>query len=146
MTWLRVAVVQPSVIFHIIIFLIFGVGVCYKVVHICFPTWGFRSNWWFKTRGTGWWNRAIFLFIIWLVWPHARFHSNSIGKMPVWGPYALVQAGPEKAVLDTHTAPSNAILGDFVAFKHPSNLQWEKQMQTTYKINFLCIFLFFILS
>ena len=47
------------------------------------------------------------------------------------------------ALLGTCTSPRDAILGVFVAFKHPSNLQLEKQMQTTYYINFLCIFLFF---
>ena len=36
------------------------------------------------------------------------------------------------ALLGTRTAPCNASLGDFVAFKHPSNLQLEKQMQTRY--------------
>ena len=36
------------------------------------------------------------------------------------------------ALLGTRTAPCDTILGDFVAFKHPSNLQPEKQMQTTY--------------
>ena len=37
-----------------------------------------------------------------------------------------------EALPGTHTAPCDAILGDFVAFKHPINLQPEKQMQTTY--------------
>ena len=36
------------------------------------------------------------------------------------------------ALLGTRTDPCDAILGDFVAFKHPSNLQPENQMQTTY--------------
>ena len=36
------------------------------------------------------------------------------------------------ALLGTRTDPCDAILGVFVAFKHPSNLQPEKQMQTTY--------------
>ena len=36
------------------------------------------------------------------------------------------------ALLGTRTAPCEAILGDFVAFKNPSNLQPETQMQTTY--------------
>ena len=34
------------------------------------------------------------------------------------------------ALLGTLTAPCDAILEDFVAFKHPSYLQPEKQMQT----------------
>ena len=34
--------------------------------------------------------------------------------------------------LATLTAPCDAILDDFVAFKHPSYLQLEEQMQTTY--------------
>ena len=41
------------------------------------------------------------------------------------------------ALLGTRTALCNAILGVFVAFK---------QMQTTYWVNFLCRFCFFILS
>ena len=36
------------------------------------------------------------------------------------------------ALLGTLTAPCDAILGDFVSFKHPSNLQSEKKMQTRY--------------
>ena len=36
------------------------------------------------------------------------------------------------ALLGTRTAECNAIFGHFVAFKHPSNLQPVKQMQTTY--------------
>ena len=36
------------------------------------------------------------------------------------------------ALLGTRTAPCDAILRNFVPFKHPSNLQPEKQMQTTY--------------
>ena len=36
------------------------------------------------------------------------------------------------ALLGTRTAPCDAILGQVVAFKHPSNLQLEKQMQTIY--------------
>ena len=32
------------------------------------------------------------------------------------------------ALLGTHTAPCDAILGDFVAFKNPSDLQPEKQI------------------
>ena len=35
------------------------------------------------------------------------------------------------ALLGTHTAPCDAILGDFVAFKYPGKLQPEKEMQTT---------------
>ena len=50
------------------------------------------------------------------------------------------------ALLGTRTAPCDVILGVFVAFKHPSNLKPEKQIQTTYLINFLCTFSFFILS
>ena len=33
------------------------------------------------------------------------------------------------ALLGTRTAPCDAILEDFVVFKHPSNLQTEKQTQ-----------------
>ena len=36
------------------------------------------------------------------------------------------------ALLGTRTAPCDAISQDFVSFKHPSYLQPEKQMQTTY--------------
>ena len=36
------------------------------------------------------------------------------------------------ALLGTPTAPRDAILGDFVAFKYSSNLQPEKQLQRTY--------------
>ena len=35
------------------------------------------------------------------------------------------------ALLGTRTAPCDVILGDFVAFNHPSKLQPEKEMQTT---------------
>ena len=51
-----------------------------------------------------------------------------------------------KALLGTRTAPCDAILGDFVAFKQPSYFQPEKQMQTTYQTKFLCKFLFLMLS
>ena len=47
----------------------------------------------------------------------------------------LARAGPEKnrtALLATRTAPCDAILEDFVAFKHPSHLQPEKQVETTH--------------
>ena len=36
------------------------------------------------------------------------------------------------AQLGTRTAPCDAVLRDFVAFKYPSDLQPEKQMQTRY--------------
>ena len=36
--------------------------------------------------------------IICPVRPLARFHCKTIEKIPVWRPYALAQAGPEKAV------------------------------------------------
>ena len=36
------------------------------------------------------------------------------------------------ALLGTRTAPCDAILEDFVAFKHLSYLQAEKEMQTTF--------------
>ena len=47
----------------------------------------------------------------------------------------------EKAVrplLGTRTAPCDAILEDSVAFKHPSYLQPETQMQTTYYVQ-ICV-------
>ena len=50
-------------------------------------------------------------------------------EIPVRGPYALARARPEKAVrplLGTRATPCDAILGDFIAFKDPSNLQPEK--------------------
>ena len=50
------------------------------------------------------------------------------------------------ALLGTRTALCDAILEDFVAFTHPSYLEPEKQMQTTYLINCLCKFLLVILS
>ena len=37
-------------------------------------------------------------FIIWPVRPRARFHCKTIEKIPVWGPYVMARAGPEKAV------------------------------------------------
>ena len=36
------------------------------------------------------------------------------------------------ALLETRTAPYDAVLEDFVAFKHPSYLLPAKKMQTTY--------------
>ena len=36
--------------------------------------------------------------IIWPVRPRARFQCKSIEKIPVWGPYVMARAGPEKAV------------------------------------------------
>ena len=36
------------------------------------------------------------------------------------------------ALLGARTAPCHAILKDFVALKHPSYLQPEKQMETTW--------------
>ena len=50
------------------------------------------------------------------------------------------------ALLGTRTAPCDEILEDFVAFKQPSYLQTEKQMQKAYQINFLCNFFLIILS
>ena len=42
------------------------------------------------------------------------------------------RAGKSRTVLlRTRTVPCDAILGDFVAFKYPSYLQPEKQMETT---------------
>ena len=80
--------------------------------------------------------------IIWPVPPHARFHCKTIGKISAWGAYASC-----RGLLGTRTAPCDAILRDFIALKHPSYLQPEKQMQTTtYEINFLCKFLLLILS
>ena len=38
------------------------------------------------------------IFIIWPIRPRARFHCKTIEKIPVWGPYAMARAGPEKAV------------------------------------------------
>ena len=53
-------------------------------------------------------------------------------------------------LLGTRTAPCDAILEDFVAFKNPSYLQPEKQMANASNIlswiNFLCKFLLLILS
>ena len=43
-------------------------------------------------------NRHWLLFIIWPVRPRARFHCETIEKIPVWGPYVMARAGPEKAV------------------------------------------------
>ena len=54
-----------------------------------------------------------------------------------------------RAGLGTRTAPCDAILEHSIAFKHPTYLQPEKQiMQTTfmYYINYLCKFLWLILS
>ena len=56
----------------------------------------------------------LLTIIICPVRPSARFHCKTIGKMPVWGLYALVQAGPEKAVRPC--LEHNAIFQDFVAF------------------------------
>ena len=71
--------------------------------------------------------------------PRARFHCN----------VKLREQGRGKsctALLGTRNAMCNAILGDFVDFKHPSHLEPQKQMQTIYWINFLCKFLFVISS
>ena len=57
-------------------------------------------------------------------WENARLRAVRISAS---------RAGKSRTALPgTRTAPCDAILGDFVAFKHPSNLQPEKQMQTTY--------------
>ena len=57
-------------------------------------------------------------------WENARMRAVRISAS---------RAGKSRtALLGTRTAPCDAILGDFVAFKHPSNLQPEKQMQTAY--------------
>ena len=57
------------------------------------------------------------------------------------------RAGKSRAaLLGTRTVPCDAILGDFVAFKHSSYLQPEKQIQTTLRYVFLCKLSFFILS
>ena len=57
--------------------------------------------------------RSIVWFIIWPVRPRARFHCKTIDKIPVWGPYAMTRAGPEKAVrtCQDHVRPS---YGDFI--------------------------------
>ena len=41
---------------------------------------------------------SISTIIIWPVRPRKRFHCKSIEKIPIWGPYVMVQAGPEKAI------------------------------------------------
>ena len=57
-------------------------------------------------------------------WENARMRAVRISAS---------RAGKSRtALLGTGTGPCDAILGDFVSFKHPSNLQPEKQMQTTY--------------
>ena len=57
--------------------------------------------------------RSIAWFIIWPLRPRARFHCKTIDKIPVWGPYAMARAGPEKAVwtCQDHVRPS---YGDFI--------------------------------
>ena len=57
--------------------------------------------------------RSIAWFIIWPVRPRARFHCKTIDKIPVWGPYAMARAGPEKAVrtCQDRVRPS---YGDFI--------------------------------
>ena len=57
--------------------------------------------------------RSIAWFIIWPVRPRARFHCKTIDKIPVWEPYAMARAGPEKAVrtCQDHVRPS---YGDFI--------------------------------
>ena len=87
-------------------------------------------------------------FIIWPVRPRAISLQNYWENPRMRAVrISAIRAGKNRmALLGTRTAPCDAILGDFVAFKLPSNLQPEKQMQTTYYINFLCRFLFFILS
>lgn len=79
--------------------------------------------------------------IIWPVRPHARCHCN-----PQKSAACISASKAEKrrtALLATRTVPCDAILEDFVAFKHPSYLQPEKQMKTTYQSNFLCKFYYF---
>ena len=63
-----------------------------------------------------------------------RISASRAGKSPT-------------ALLGRQTAERDAILEDFVAFKHSSYryLQAEKQVQTTYSINFPCKLLLLIL-
>ena len=61
--------------------------------------------------------------------------------------FSASRAGKSRtALLGTHTTPCDAILEDFVAFKHSRYLKPEKQMQTTYSINFPRKFLLLILT
>ena len=74
-----------------------------------------------------------------------KFHCETIWKIPVR--MSESRAGKSlTALLGTRTAPCDAILEDFVACKHSSYLQPQKQMQTTYEINCLSKFLLLILS
>ena len=57
-------------------------------------------------------------------WEHARMRAVRIS--------ASRAEISRTVLLGTRTAPCDAISGDFVVFKHLSNLQPEKQMQTTY--------------
>ena len=74
----------------------------------------------------------IMNLIIRPVQPPAHFHCKTIGKISVLRIRASRARKCRTALLGTRTAPYDVILEDFVAFKHPSYLQPEKQIQTTY--------------
>ena len=72
--------------------------------------------------------------------PARAFIVKLLGKPPMRAVrISARRAGKSRtALLGTHTAPCDAILEEFVAFKHPSYLKPEKQMPTTCEVNFLC--------
>ena len=61
-----------------------------------------------------------------------NYWENAYARMRAVRTSASRTGKSHTALLGTRTDPCDAILGDFVAFKHPSNLQPEKQMQTAY--------------
>ena len=56
---------------------------------------------------------AVSYIVIWPVRPRTHFHCKGIKKIPVWGPYVMARARPEKAVrpCSDRVRPS---YGDFI--------------------------------
>ena len=78
-------------------------------------------------------SRSLLIFLT-----HTHFKISRSEKSVYHNPrtravrISAIRAGKSRtALLGTRTVPCDAISGDFVAFKHPSYLQPEKQIQKT---------------
>ena len=70
----------------------------WKIQLILITQWFIRCRALFTLWTTKPWRGIRKQFIIWHVRPGARFYCKTVENIPVWGPYAIVRAGTEKAV------------------------------------------------
>ena len=70
----------------------------WKIQLILITQWFIRCRALFTLWATKPWRGMKKQFIKWDVRPGARFYCKTVEKILVWGPYAMAQAAPEKAV------------------------------------------------